>query len=174
GMEPLITIGGDGYTVTNGGNTAEQTAKVKVTGLTDANDNTSTVEGEMTFKTVVAAISGYTNSSNTPRLAAQAVEGNNQKYSPLSTNANYKRSLDKAWANQKLSVDYASAPYAGLTMADASIISAVVPGEAIKNPVLTKITGGVHSNIHSAQVTFPAATIPEVWEGALTVTVAYR
>ncbi|HCR3451322.1 TPA: hypothetical protein ON570_005019, partial [Citrobacter werkmanii] len=174
GMEPLITIGGDGYTVTNGGGTAVQTAKVKVTGLTDANDNTSTVEGEMTFKTVVAAVAGY-QSGSFPSLYAQGVEGNNQKYShPLSsTNADYVRSLDKAWANQKLSVDYASSAYAGLTGPQINT-TATPPGFAFKGSSYKKVLGGVHSNIHSAKVTFPAATIPEVWEGALTVTVAYR
>ncbi|MGS0639381.1 F4 family fimbrial subunit, partial [Citrobacter sp. VF227] len=174
GLEPVITIGGDGYTVTAGGGTMEQTAKVKVTGLTDATDTTSTVDGEMTFKTVMAMNAGWF--SSTAKVAALRpveVAGNGQTYLPpgTTTNAAYMKAAQKALDNQKLSVDFATAPYAAL----APEMTRVTPTTGLWNTASqTQITAGVHSSIHSAQVTFPAATIPESWEGALTVTVAYR
>lgn len=174
GLEPVITIGGDGYTVTAGGGTMEQTAKIKVTGLTDATDTTSTVDGEMTFKTVVAAMSGwYANTTKIGYMRPIEVNGNGQVYLPpgTTTNAAYMKAAQKALDNQKLSVDFATAPYAATAVDFTRVTKANVHWGV---PTQTLITAGVHSSINSAQVTFPAATIPESWEGALTVTVAYQ
>lgn len=174
GLEPVITIGGDGYTVTAGAGTMEQTAKVKVTGLKDATDTTSTVDGEMTFKTVVAAMSAWQFATNKANYySPMEVNGNGQVYLPpvSTTNAAYLRAAQKAVDNQKLSVDFATAPYAALKPDFARVTKANVHWGL---PTQTLITAGVHSSIHSAQVTFPTASIPESWEGALTVTVAYQ
>ncbi|MGS0639389.1 F4 family fimbrial subunit, partial [Citrobacter sp. VF227] len=170
GLNPVVTIGGDGYTVTAGGGTMEQTAKVKVTGLTDATDATSTVDGEMTFKLVMALSTGWSN-----LIRGITLEGGVHNYvNPTTTaNAKYMAALNKAWENQKLSVDYATAPYAGATTVAPSTTD-FTPGQVFSNPGSGNITAGIHGNIHSAKVTFPAATIPESWEGALTVTVAYK
>ncbi|MGS0639372.1 F4 family fimbrial subunit [Citrobacter sp. VF227] len=172
GLEPVITIGGDGYTVTAGGGTMEQTAKIKVTGLTDATDTTSTVDGEMTFKTVVAASAGW-KGLNGSYIRIVTVNGQGQSYVPpaSSTHAKYLQALNKAVDNQKLSVDFATAPYASESVNTASVNAAT---GFWTNVATTLITAGIHSNINSAKVTFPAASIPESWEGALTVTVAYK
>ncbi|MBC6501831.1 hypothetical protein GW742_10100 [Citrobacter freundii] len=169
GLEPIITIGGDGYTVTAGGGTMEQTAKIKVTGLTDVTDATSTVDGEMTFKTVAALSAGMKANG----LRPVPVNGQGQTYAPpaSTTNANYIKALNKALDNQKLSVDFATAPYKDGKISTAIIQSSAGLWTAGSHEL---ITAGIHSNINSAKVTFPAATIPESWEGALTVTVAYR
>lgn len=172
GLEPVITIGGNGYTVTAGGGSMEQTAKIKVTGLTDATDTTSTVDGEMTFKMVMAASAGW-KGQNGHYLRVLTVNGQGQSYVPpaSSTHAKYLQALNKAVDNQKLSVDFATAPYASESVNTASVSAAT----AFWTNVASKlITAGIHSNINSAKVTFPTGTIPEKWDAALTVTVAYQ
>lgn len=150
GLNPVVTIGGDGYTVTAGEGTAEQTAKVRVTGLTDATDTTSTVDGEMTFKMVMAASAGWVEPTKN-MLRGIGLEGGVHDYTqPFNTaNAKYMAALNKAWDNQKLSVDYAAAPYAGT----ATIVPATnifTGGDAFSNSTRTNITAGIHGNIHSA------------------------
>lgn len=174
GLSPVVTIGGDGYTVTAGAGTMEQTAKVKVTGLTDATDSTSTVDGEMTFKMVMALSSGWEEPGK-HLIRGITLEGGVHNYAnpTTTTNAKYMAALNKAWDNQKLSADYATAPYSGATTVAPST-TVFSPGQVFSDAIASKITAGIHSNIHSAQVTFPSATIPESWEGALTVTVAYQ
>ncbi|MGS0639376.1 F4 family fimbrial subunit, partial [Citrobacter sp. VF227] len=173
GLQPSITIGGDDYTITNWPGSVEHTVKVKVTGLTDATDTTSTVDGEMTFRTVMASTIGYVNATQN-YLKLVSVEGVGQNWTPPanSPNVNFQNAAKKALDNQKLSVDFATAPYATKSLDIASAPEAANVWSAGANR--SQITGGVHANINSARVTFPAATIPESWEGALTVTVAYK
>lgn len=167
GMEPVITISGNGYTVTAGATTVEQTAKVKVTGLTDATDNTSTVEGDMSFKLVQGAVIGWQGSNGDALI--RPFKNNTIPGEVDSTKQNYRAALNTAVNNMKTSVDFTNAPYAGKKL-DYSYVHDNLFASASSKFILS----GYHGNINSAKVTFPSASIPEVWEGALTVTVAYR
>ncbi|MBC6501829.1 hypothetical protein GW742_10090 [Citrobacter freundii] len=166
GVQPVITVSGDGYKVTANAGKVEQAAEVTIKGLTDAGDPNSTVYGKMTFKLVQGAVGVYTGRDSNTYYSPTTM--GNVAAEASSTNANYINAINIANNNMQLSNDWAAGPYVGKKVNFTGIVDAL----GITGRVNT--FAGFHSNINSAKVTFPAATIPESWEGALTVTVAYQ
>uniref|UniRef100_UPI00300E49E2 F4 family fimbrial subunit n=1 Tax=Citrobacter arsenatis TaxID=2546350 RepID=UPI00300E49E2 len=166
GMHPVITMSGDGYKVTAGAGSVEQTAEVTAKGLTDANDPASEVDGKMTFKLVQGAVGVYTGADNNVyylpvTLGGVAAQAN-------TTNSNYRNAVNTANTNMQLADDWAAGPYTGRGVNFAS------SGTATASLGRKRTYSGFHSNIHSTRVTFPAATIPETWNATLSVVVAYQ
>uniref|UniRef100_UPI00300E5228 F4 family fimbrial subunit n=1 Tax=Citrobacter arsenatis TaxID=2546350 RepID=UPI00300E5228 len=170
GLTPVITMTGDGYRVTAGAGTIEQTAEVTAKGLTDARDPTSEVDGKMTFKLVQGTMIAHRLAGNNV-VGAAFLPGITSTSYHTTTNVNFKAALNKALDNTRLSTDWAAAPYVSTTP---SGVYGNATSFQFANGGSTNILGGFHSNINSARVIFPAATIPETWSAALGVEVAYQ